>query len=762
MGKRHAVLKEKTGSLRSKTFFSMVVLALTAILSVSVICFYWFRKQMIQEYRTLITVTMSNVDHVFRQYLDGAKNQVAEWFSSSNGVACRVDPSYDMVKDMNFVTSVRNTIANIPYAHSVYFLNQEDRVTFYLSNGVFYTEELDTVLPEKLNTLGDMNRPFLWAVKNRYSDQADVTFLSVYMREAASDSANYSGSAVFNLSAEKLSENLFTQSYAEDLKLFILDENGCVAAHSDMEHLGEDWSELGYMEGLEEGDTAIREVEVEGTLWEIYSMKSSQDGFYIMAQSEYINGIKTINDIAGQMIWMVVGAFGAVVIIALPVCRRLFKNFRTLISDIKKSQEWKIEGSGYDEIKLLDLYHKQMNDHIQTLRQNEEKDGIIKNILMGNQKENVQAQLIKNGMVVPSCRYYMVLAHIPDGEQDGMRRMQEMDREREMVQDLLNAELSNLGVCTCFEISLRKLLFVLSETGEKKITADSLRQSLEAIVETLSSKVPETTFLLVSRPAQSGEESCLPIYRELEERMKTKLIFWDKNVAMMERAPEKSDLEPWISSITEAVKNRKKERYLDVLEMFFEAERDKLYENLIHDFQRVAMEIWNIKERVTAHDKKREEQNTYFHEQLVSMRGIGEITLWFDSLYNEAVLQIQNVNSYAASDLMEDAVNYIRSNYGDKNLNVNLLADQLNITAPYFGKLFRAFAGCSAVEYIVQVRMERARDMLLMEPDKEIAQIAEAVGYSSNAYFATAFKKYFGVSPSKFRDYHAAEYTEEK
>ena len=50
---------------------------------------------------------------------------------------------------------------------------------------------------------------------------------------------------------------------------------------------------------------------------------------------------------------------------------------------------------------------------------------------------------------------------------------------------------------------------------------------------------------------------------------------------------------------------------------------------------------------------------------------------------------------------------------------------------------------------------EKARDLLLSEADKDISQIADAVGYNNSTYFTTAFKKFYGVTPSRFRDYHA-------
>lgn len=131
-----------------------------------------------------------------------------------------------------------------------------------------------------------------------------------------------------------------------------------------------------------------------------------------------------------------------------------------------------------------------------------------------------------------------------------------------------------------------------------------------------------------------------------------------------------------------------------------------------------------------------------------------ELLNWLLSLFDEAAVQLEKVNCHSTAAQMEEAVDYIRSNYDDCMLNVNMLADRLNIRASYFGKLFREFTGSSALEYITRTRMEKAHDLLLTEPDKDVGRIAVEVGYSNNAYFATAFKKYYGVSPSKLRDYH--------
>ena len=48
--------------------------------------------------------------------------------------------------------------------------------------------------------------------------------------------------------------------------------------------------------------------------------------------------------------------------------------------------------------------------------------------------------------------------------------------------------------------------------------------------------------------------------------------------------------------------------------------------------------------------------------------------------------------------------------------------------------------------------MEQARVLLLSEPSHSIAQISTEVGYSNSTYFTTTFKKYYGLTPSRFRD----------
>ena len=90
-------------------------------------------------------------------------------------------------------------------------------------------------------------------------------------------------------------------------------------------------------------------------------------------------------------------------------------------------------------------------------------------------------------------------------------------------------------------------------------------------------------------------------------------------------------------------------------------------------------------------------------------------------------------------------------------MNTNLLARRLNVSPSYFGKLFKSYTGSSMSEYLTKLRIEKAHNLLLLNTEKDISQIAAEVGYSNSGYFATVFKKYYGVSPSKIQDFYTLQ-----
>ena len=84
-------------------------------------------------------------------------------------------------------------------------------------------------------------------------------------------------------------------------------------------------------------------------------------------------------------------------------------------------------------------------------------------------------------------------------------------------------------------------------------------------------------------------------------------------------------------------------------------------------------------------------------------------------------------------------------------VSVKNMADAANLSESQFSRLFRSRVGFAPHEYIMTLRLNKAKE-LLTSTELPLRDIAEQVGYSSDITFITAFRGKTGMSPTEFRN----------
>lgn len=102
------------------------------------------------------------------------------------------------------------------------------------------------------------------------------------------------------------------------------------------------------------------------------------------------------------------------------------------------------------------------------------------------------------------------------------------------------------------------------------------------------------------------------------------------------------------------------------------------------------------------------------------------------------------------SDILIKAKAYIMENYMMEDMSLNKLASHVNMSPSYFSAIFSQESGKTFVEYLTEVRMEKAKE-LLMCSNQKTSEIGYQVGYKDSHYFNYIFKKTQKCSPKEYR-----------
>lgn len=101
-------------------------------------------------------------------------------------------------------------------------------------------------------------------------------------------------------------------------------------------------------------------------------------------------------------------------------------------------------------------------------------------------------------------------------------------------------------------------------------------------------------------------------------------------------------------------------------------------------------------------------------------------------------------------EVAKDAAAYIEAHY-QETISLHLLSEILQKNPYYIQRCFKAIKGTTPLNYLHQIRIEKAKQLLLSE-DLSVTETGFETGYNDSTHFSLKFKELTGVSPTEYRN----------
>lgn len=170
------------------------------------------------------------------------------------------------------------------------------------------------------------------------------------------------------------------------------------------------------------------------------------------------------------------------------------------------------------------------------------------------------------------------------------------------------------------------------------------------------------------------------------------------------------------------------------------------YWNLIYEINMIRISIKNLE----VQDKEGNKDISNIYKMIESASQVTELQSLLKEAANSVVYRINRYNKKNINQILQNAMNYICENY-TMPITLNELAEHTYVSTYYLSRMFKKELGKNFVEYLNEVRIEKAKE-LLKDNRYKTYEVAELVGIQDPHYFSKIFKKYVNMTPTEYKE----------
>lgn len=733
-------------SVYRNMFLSFVLLTAGIIALVTVVLFALFSWSTAREVGNISESMLKQNSAVSSVIKDEVYNIGNSLLADQQVVSALFDSHNDQLKRYHAMFTLRRMQSTYPYIQSI-----------GLYNGL---------TDSYMNTAGishDQERPLLQQIVQKNSSYFNLFPRKVTVPGASPDRqvltfvllpSYYSlmpdqGAILINIDSEYIQSLIGGYKNQAADELFVVNAKGQVLTHSDSERFLTDMSEDANIQHILETEQESGYF-TDGKHQLVTFVKSPDLEWMFVSVSDYQNLLFNMNVLKWSALVLAILIFALSLGVSLWLTNHAYNPLRHLLDKMLPASKTKMGNMRLNEFALLDDSYSQLKERLSAMESAANR---------GQQAELVQ--MLKGGNPLQYERFrqqfpakrYSVMVILVDklstfrNTRDAETRSLVYASIYNMAEEILGDKKARLAIAEEGMIAG----VIKGSDGPNPIPPGSAFIELQnRIYEQLGVSVT----IGIGSSAQEYDELCASFEKActcVQQRFlhgAGQIYFYglDEDVSTESKEyPHKYE-----TSIIDAIKLQQRFRLNREIEQWLLGIRDCEYHEALFYMNQLVGSLYRQFHAKTPRDHTVSASFSQFIHHIDVYETLEEIGDSLKELAHRLCDEMEEASNTRYKKIVNDIRKYVEKHYMRPDLSLEMVASEVSLSRSYVGKLFKAYCQISFNDYLNEVRLTKARE-LLVSSDMPVQLVSEQVGVYNTTYFYTLFKKYYKMSPAQFR-----------
>lgn len=739
-------------SFKFKIYMNFLAISVITVIVMNVVVFQYFTFYMKKQINEMSRTKLENISTVYNHKLEQYRH-IAELIYKTPKFITYIYDSADAspLGAIEISNSLRPILKSNEPIGSIFFF-QKDKIIYELDEYYIPLAVKQQILAQVLTTRSD-RYPLSIAVVN--GEQKLVFFQT--SRETLYGKSQ--DGVVVILDTEVLRRNILSSYDKQSDDIFIVDnETGeMIISENRKYQLGPQVVKHFFLSNPNRGSYSYS---INGNSFFITQISNENEGYSVISVIDNQISKKELLQTRNRIIFFAVAVILLVLYTSYFLTNKIYRPinhmFASMYSAFKKPEH---SGEHYDEIQEASLVITKAASQLSILESKHHSNEMIDYLNNGNRRTTeIPQDLIKLHEEFGGYYQYRVISmelEPPSGSDGNMAEEERAGFLAGIGRHLILESGLSLS-CSVYPIRSDHLVMILTQSYSSGVLEDPeiIRLFNEHFLETAASKNLAPVYMGVSGISDDFRDIS-DGYRQSLQLVRNRLFFDINHFLSDTFAPGELNKEKageLSRNTLELIKHDPAPNIpLVYVNELLHVTHNVEYEKSMRYLANLIADAMNLTHNVPVEDEEYRSSYLDIYLKLQSCGNRRELTALLHNMLESACLELKIAKSKTVQHNILLALEYINDNLGDNSLSIDFLAEKFKMSPSYFSKMFNSFTQKTFPDYLNQLRLQKAAELLVQKSDATIHDIAHEVGFNSNSYFAAAFKKKFGMSPSKFR-----------